>query len=150
YNGTQAVSLTIPSPTLVVTQLALPAADVGVAYNQSLSVSGGTAPYTFAVTAGALPPGMTLSAAGVIGGSATVEGLATFTVTATDSSTGTGPFSASAQFSIQVNVAAIALVSGPTAVPNPAGVGQTITFSASATGGAGVLTYTWNFGDGSA
>jgi hypothetical protein len=150
YSGTQAVSLTIGPPTIVVTQSALPAADVGVAYNQSLAASGGSAPYTFAVTAGALPPGMTLSPSGVIGGSATVQGPATFTVTATDSSTGTGPFSASAQFSIQVNVAAVSLTSGAVAVPNPAGVGQTITFSASATGGAGALTYTWNFGDGTA
>jgi PKD repeat protein len=39
--------------------------------------------------------------------------------------------------------------SAPTAQPNPAGIGETITFSASATGN-GNLTYTWNFGDGSA
>ncbi|HLX62924.1 MAG TPA: PKD domain-containing protein [Planctomycetota bacterium] len=43
----------------------------------------------------------------------------------------------------------ISFGSGPTATPNPAGVGQTVSFSSAATGGFGALTYSWNFGDGS-
>jgi PKD repeat protein len=41
------------------------------------------------------------------------------------------------------------ITSGPIATPNPAAVGQAVTFSASATGGSGTLQYAWNFGDGS-
>ena len=42
----------------------------------------------------------------------------------------------------------LTLASTPTASPNPANVGQIVTFSAAATGGTGALTYTWTFGDG--
>ena len=42
----------------------------------------------------------------------------------------------------------LALSSSPTASPNPATIGQLVTFSASASGGTGTLTYAWTFGDG--
>jgi len=38
-----------------ITTTVLPAGEVGVAYNQVLGTSGGTAPFTFSVTSGALP-----------------------------------------------------------------------------------------------
>src|SRR5262249_12282186 len=44
----------------------LPGGRAGAAYSQPLTGSGGVGPYTFAVTNGALPDGLTLSAAGVI------------------------------------------------------------------------------------
>ncbi len=62
----------------------LPAATVGTSYNATLSAAGGTAPVSFAVTAGALPPGLTLSGAS-ISGSPTTTGMYTFTIQATDS-----------------------------------------------------------------
>jgi PKD repeat protein len=43
---------------------------------------------------------------------------------------------------------AIVFDSGPTAMPNTAGAGETISFSSAASGGTGTLTYTWTFGDG--
>jgi hypothetical protein len=54
---------------------------VGVAYNFTYTATGTPAP-TFAVTAGALPPGLVLSAAGVISGTPTAPGTFTGTVTA--------------------------------------------------------------------
>ncbi len=42
----------------------------------------------------------------------------------------------------------LTLNSSPTAAPNPAFIGQSVTFSASASGGMGALSYTWSFGDG--
>jgi Putative Ig domain len=64
----------------------LPDGTVGTAYNQTITASGGTAPYTFAVTSGALPDGLTLdSNTGVISGSPTVANTFNFTITATDS-----------------------------------------------------------------
>ncbi len=53
-------------PTVLVTTTALPTASLGLAYSQTLAASGGTAPYTWAVTSGALPAGLSLSA--VLGG----------------------------------------------------------------------------------
>ena len=64
---------------------ALPAATSGSPYSVSLSATGGTAPYTYAVTSGALPAGLNLhSSSGVISGSPSGSGNASFTVTATD------------------------------------------------------------------
>ncbi|WP_233235064.1 autotransporter domain-containing protein [Bordetella sp. LUAb4] len=61
---------------------ALPAATVGTAYRQALSVTGGTAPYQYAVS-GELPPGLALSN-GAITGTPTAAVAASFTVVATD------------------------------------------------------------------
>ena len=46
----------------VINQTTLPAAPIGVAYSQQLTVTGGTTPVTFAVTTGTLPAGLTISA----------------------------------------------------------------------------------------
>ncbi len=54
-------------------------------YSASLQVTGGTAPYTVSRTAGALPPGLSLSTAGVISGMATAPGDYLFTAQAVDS-----------------------------------------------------------------
>jgi outer membrane autotransporter protein len=62
----------------------LPSGKTGVNYLQTLTASGGTAPYSFAITSGALPNGMTLSGVGVLSGAPTVAGVFSFTVTATD------------------------------------------------------------------
>lgn len=67
-----------------------PSGVVAVPYNHGLSASGGTPPYTFAITAGALPPGLSLdSAAGNITGTPTVFGVFSFTVQVTDSAAAT-------------------------------------------------------------
>jgi regulation of enolase protein 1 (concanavalin A-like superfamily) len=68
---------------------------------QTLVASGGTPPYSWSVTAGSLPPGLSLSAAGTISGtpSSSAGSPYGFTATVTD---GTGD-SASQDFSISVN-----------------------------------------------
>lgn len=53
---------------LSVTTTSLPDGRVGVPYNSSLSASGGAPPYTWAVSAGALPAGTSLAASGGRGG----------------------------------------------------------------------------------
>ena len=82
---TAPVTLTVNPLTSLTFTGALPNAVVGVAYTQTLSASGGLAPYTYAVTAGSLPAGLTLSSAGVVSGTPTAPGASSFTVTATDS-----------------------------------------------------------------
>jgi hypothetical protein len=71
-------------PEITVSPATLPAAVAGVAYSQTITASGGTAPYTFFMTAGALPPGLSLSSAGLLWGTPTSFGGYTFTITATD------------------------------------------------------------------
>jgi hypothetical protein len=58
--------------------------------DQTLSVTDGTAPYTYEVTSGTFPPGLTLSESGDLSGVPTGGGEYTFTVTATDADGLTG------------------------------------------------------------
>jgi hypothetical protein len=64
---------------------ALTAGTVGSAYpGVQLSATGGTTPYTFAVSAGSLPPGLTIDAQNAITGMPTAAGTYAFSVTVTD------------------------------------------------------------------
>ena len=75
-----------PQPTLIVTTTTLPGGTVGTAYSGgTLSATGGVSPYTWAVSAGSLPAGLSLSTGGVIGGNPTTSGTSNFTVQASDS-----------------------------------------------------------------
>jgi type VI secretion system secreted protein VgrG len=71
-------------PPITVSPLTLPNGTVGVAYSQTLTGSGGTAPYTFGVTAGVLPAGVTLTPAGLLAGTPTTAGTSTVTIRGTD------------------------------------------------------------------
>ena len=93
-------------------------------YSQTVTASGGSAPYTFAVTTGAVPAGMTLSSGGVLNGTPTTATSYTFIVTATDSLSATGTQS----YTILINPA---VTVAPASLPNwtisKSGYTQTIT-----------------------
>jgi hypothetical protein len=82
-SGTQSYSLTVSCPTITVSPNTLPNGTVGVGYSQTLSATPATGIYTFAVTAGSLPPGLLLSVPGVLSGTPTANGTFNFSVTAT-------------------------------------------------------------------
>ncbi len=102
----------------------LPAATVGASYSAVLAVSGGSAPYAFAVRSGVLPPGLRLNpSSGAISGtpsrtgsfpfmvsvadqSHTAEGLRTLTIAVTK------PVPVTQQISIAISPASFALASG--------------------------------------
>ncbi len=82
---TGTTTLTVQAPPSVSTAT-LPNGTVGVPYSATLTATGGTAPYTWAITSGALPAGLSLNTAtGSITGTPTVAGVSTFTVQVTDS-----------------------------------------------------------------
>ena len=62
----------------------LPDVALGADYTQQLTTILGTAPVSFSLSAGVLPPGMTLSSAGVVSGVPSTPGTFDFTVLATD------------------------------------------------------------------
>jgi len=91
-SNTTNVTTTCPTITITATPFdPLPNGQVGVSYNETLHGSGGTGPYTFAVTQGVTPAGLTLTgASGVVNGTPTTVQIDTFSVTATDADGCTG------------------------------------------------------------
>jgi hypothetical protein len=72
-------------PSLAVSTPSLPAAVVGTAYSAQLAASGGAGHYTWSVSAGTLPAGLTLNtASGLISGTPTAVGSEAITVLASD------------------------------------------------------------------
>jgi hypothetical protein len=87
----------------IVTTGSLPDGTVGSAYSQTVAASAGTTPYSWSVTAGSLPAGLSIGAAtGTISGTPTAAATSTFTVTVRDSAAKT----ASQALSIVVAAAA--------------------------------------------
>ncbi|MGD0498822.1 MAG: putative Ig domain-containing protein, partial [Bryobacteraceae bacterium] len=89
-DGTDTISrgfnLTV-SAVAITTAGLLPNGTQGSAYNQTLSASGGSGGYTFSVTGGGFPNGLSLSSGGTISGTiGAFPGRYGFGVTATDSS----------------------------------------------------------------
>jgi Peptidase A4 family/Putative Ig domain len=77
-----------PSPqtgSLAVATAGLPGATAGSAYSATLSARGGKPPYAWTIASGSLPPGLLLSPAGVIAGTASSPGVFTFGVAVADS-----------------------------------------------------------------
>jgi hypothetical protein len=71
-------------PTITINPTNLPGGSVGVAYNQTLTASGGAPGYSFMVSSGALPGGLMLSSSGVLTGAPTATGSFSFTIKVTD------------------------------------------------------------------
>jgi hypothetical protein len=72
-----AIQLTEPS----ITTTSLPGGTVGLVYPATtLQATGGDGSYTWSVTGGALPAGLTLSSGGVLSGTPTTAGTSSFTV----------------------------------------------------------------------
>lgn len=70
---------------ITLSPVVLPNGTQTVAYDQTITASGGTGPYTYAVTTGSLPSGLSLDGAtGEITGTPANTGFSNFTITATD------------------------------------------------------------------
>jgi len=119
-NGPVIIPLTLTPPLstlqspLTVSTTSLADGSVGTAYSQTLTATGGTAPYTWAVASGALPAGLNLSAAGVISGTPTAAGIASLTVRVTDSATPAA--TATQALTLNVTAAPVATVSFATLI----------------------------------
>ncbi len=128
-----------PPPSLTVSTASLPGGTVGVAYSATLAATGGAPPYTWSLTAGALPAGLSL-AGSTISGTPTTPGTSNFTVQASDGSqSGTQPLS------ITIAAAGSTLTVTTTSMPSGT-VGVSYSGTLAATGGA--PPYTWSLASG--
>src|SRR5262249_4851539 len=96
------IAFTISCPAITVLPSSLPIGRLGTAYSHTITATGARPPYTFAVTAGALPPGTTLASTGLLSGFPTTAGVFAFTITGT--SPGTGSCTGATAYSINVPV----------------------------------------------
>jgi len=127
-----------PTPALSITTSGLPEAMVGAAYSTTLSASGGSGTKTWTVAAGSLPAGLSLSSNGVLSGTPTAPGAASFTA-----KVAAGGASAQRQFSLGVT-AGLAITAPATKM---AEVAVPVTIELNATGGS--APYRWELTQGS-
>jgi PKD repeat protein/predicted esterase len=136
------VSSTAAAPTITGPASALAAGTVGSAFTATMTATG-TAPIAWSLSAGSLPPGITLNpSSGVYSGTPTTAGIYSFTVRASNAAG-----SDSRAFSQTINPAIVSpAITGP-ASPLPAGTvgaATTTTFAA-----AGTAPITWSVSAGS-
>ena len=137
----QALSVRVVAPpALTVTTSLLPGATEKAPYSQVLGASGGVPPYTWSITAGALPAGLRLNpATGGLEGTPSTAGTSTFTVQVADSAAGT---QAKATKAFTINVARLTQISLSSGTLAGGTVNRPYAQSLAATGGA--LPYTWS------
>ena len=141
----QQYTLQINSLIVISTTSPLAIAKANKPYNQTISATGGTGTLALSATAASLPPGLTLTAAGILSGSPTAKGSYSFLVTATDSVGAT----------IAQTYALVVVPSDPpsfvslTVTPNTLPIGQPVSVTAAITTNDGLpASVNVNFGDG--
>ncbi len=137
FNLTIQINLTVTmtqlSPVSITTS-SLPEAFLGSFYNQTLQATGGSAPYSWSIASGQLPPGLNLGSAGTISGTSTAAGTSSFTAQVTDASGGT------ATVSLQITTSAALVITPATLPQGEVGTAYSQTLTAS----GGTPPYTWN------
>lgn len=136
----KSLTITVAAPPVTITTGLIPTATKGVAFGMQLTAMGGKPPYTWAVTSGALPAGLSLApASGIITGAPSAIGDYGFIVTATDAE------SHSATKLLTITVAPEPLLIA--AIPPMSGMmGSSFNYQLKASGG--VPAYLWSVTSG--
>ena len=136
-------TVTVPSP-LAMTPVTLAGATQSSSYNAPVPVTGGVAPYTWTISSGSLPSGLSIgSSTGTISGVPTASGSYSFSVQVKDSSA--GPSTASESLSIQVTAQTPMQVT-TSSLPTPQ---IQVAYSASLQATGGTAPYSWGIASGS-
>jgi Putative Ig domain/Right handed beta helix region len=140
--ATANLSIEIAPATLQIALSTLPNGTVSQAYSASVAATGGTPPYNWSLSSGALPAGLALGAStGTISGTPTQSGTFSFTIAVKDSAAQ----NASANFTVQIANSAPALRITTSSLANGT-VAQAYSATVVATGGAS--PYTWSVSSG--
>jgi hypothetical protein len=145
-SGSQPFTVTIntPGPPVLTPGQTPPAGIHSTGYFFQFGETGGLLPIAFAVTQGALPPGLTLGADGTLTGTPTVASSTpfAFTVTVTDSST-PAPATSSVPYAITISEPLPPTIyNTPPYTPYTATVGEPYSFQFTATDGLAPLLWT--------
>ena len=119
----------------------LPNGTVGSYYSQTLGVSGGTSPYSWRITSGTLPAGLSMNTDGWISGTPSTTGTTTLTFRVTDGAGRT----ASKNLSVTVNATSATLSVATVSLPNGT-VGSYYNISLGVSGGTS--PYSWRITSG--
>jgi hypothetical protein len=106
---TASLSIAVAAAALHIATASLSAGTAGTAYSQTLSVSGGTPGYAWSLASGGLPAGLSLSPSGVISGTPSAAGTASFVAGVHDS--GNPMQTASVSLSITVGATPLSIPS---------------------------------------
>ena len=143
-SATQNLSIKVDPAPVVITTTSLPNGFVSqTGYSATLASTGGAPPVNWSITAGALPPGLTLAvgSSGQITGTPTTAGTFSVTVTATDSST------PALTNSKPLSITIIPQLKITTGSPLPNGITNTAySVTLASTGGSGAVTWTLSGG----
>jgi hypothetical protein len=137
FSTKQAFNLVV-TPAVTITTM-LYASPVGAPLSVSMSATGGTAPYNWTVIRGSLPPGLTLSGAGLLAGTPTTSGSYSFSVRVTDSQLNSATAALNLVILQPLKITTTTLPSGSVGV----------NYGIQLTGTGGYSSYSWSLVSGS-
>jgi hypothetical protein len=144
-NQSTSLSITVEGAPVIST-MSLPSGNQGSPYSATVNATGGVAPYTWSISSGALPTGLSLGSSTTnsvtISGTPTTQGPFNFTIKVTDSSGASG----TQALSITIN-APLPLAVATTSLPN--GVLNAAYPSTVLEASGGVPPFTWTLTSGS-
>jgi hypothetical protein len=140
YSAEASVTTPATPTALAISTVDLADATVNVTYSRTISAAGGTTPYRWVISSGALPQGITMSQFGELSGTPTVAGTSNFIVRVTDANNAvvTKSFSLVVKAPVVLNITTKELPRGS--------VGISYSQQLGATGGQ--TPYTWTIQSG--
>ena len=138
-NTPKTLTITIAPATLAITTTSLPNGQVSVAYNTTLAATGGKTPFTWSITSGALPAGLSLD-----GSTGAIAGTPTAAVSSTPLTFQVKDSASPQQIrtvNLTLTITPASLAISTTSLPN----GQiNVAYSASLVATGGTTPFTWS------
>lgn len=142
-SGSKNFTLVIASEAPQITSASpLPGGSTGAPYSTVLSATGGTAPYTWSISAGSLPAGLSLSNSGSLSGVPAVAAIDTFTLKIVDAH----QLTAEKEVSLTV-IQSLITITNPSALPYGM---RAENYSQTLVAEGGAAPYVWSLASGSA